>query len=922
MQGRGEEREKGNKGTRVRSLPIPLFPFSLLTFSLFPLLVALSFLTRPVVVRAGEPPILVHYIGPSDAVERALEVAPSLQLTELPDIAQVIVLNGHHLDPAQIAQISEVVQDGVGLLLIAGPDLSDAVLSRLLGRPVTIRIREDVQTLQSATPVEPSLLDQWRRQLMIETFPDSLFSQINWRSAPQIRERLTIEAASLRVLIQTYESGEPVLAQTITNGGVVYLLTPWISADTNLQLQEWPYFNYLVYNLVTRAAGQMPVDFADYPAAPVPHTSDRQALIGMVALMLGTTLLLFVHIRRYSLAHPEALDQLVAHMPNEIQDKDAGTWEDIGFHRPLAGFLVLLSMGLLLFIPFMIYSTILLPRFLLPSAQALGAWSLVFNFFNTFWILFDMGTSVAFVKYFSELRVDQPREGLKFIQLYVWWQAITGTLQLGLVAVLATYVVPHTGYAYLTWFIVLHALIQFPGFLRMFQYVFRAFQRLDYDQILNILAQPAPGGTGPGSIGLILIILQALAILAARWAFAGNPVFGSVMGGGFGLGIGLYLTELSIFGVGLWLYRRLGYNARVLFMAHFDRRTITRALRFGSMITLGGVLGAIGWSIQVLLMERHLLNYTEIQGNWNVAFGLIVAFGAAGALYQGLMPGISEAFSHGRQALTRYYVAQGFKYGGWFSGFIAGALLGVADRFILGSLGDEWVRAAQIVGILIVWGVFQFPAWFSDQFQQGVGKPWLVATMLFFEQTLRVVLMVLLLDRLQLWGLILAYLIALPAKDIVAWLINARFILRPHIYWWQTLVAPGLAALVNYVTLRVIGAAIWREDLWTSLLLFFLAILPSLPWYCFWNGIFGGWDSRGLAVLHRAVRLSHIAQPVAVLIYEASVLGARVSPLHGRFPITLYAEAHREARELTREKVPLRGAGRARERVAIPAVGT
>ncbi|MFQ5856481.1 MAG: lipopolysaccharide biosynthesis protein [Anaerolineae bacterium] len=878
------------------------------------LIALLVFFAMPAIVHAGEPPMSVYYIGPSGAVERALELAPSLELTESVGGAQVVVLNGSRLNGAPVAQIADAVRDGAGLLLIAGPELSDSKLATLLGQPVETQMRDDAQTLQAVAPTGPSWLDRLRRQddpelrrgAGLEQPVDPVLRQVNWRSAPQIRERFTIDHAGLQVLVQTYQTDEPVLVRATLGRGTVYLLTPWVSAEANPQLQEWPYFNYLIYNLVTRATGQPPADFADYAAAPVPHAGDRLVLLGLVSLMLGTTVALFLSVRRYSLKHPEALDHLVASVPDQPRAEDT-TWEDVGFHRPLAGFLVLLAMGLVLFIPFMIYSTVLLPRFLLPSAQALGAWSLIINFFNTFWILFDMGTSVAFVKYFSELRVDQPHEGLKFIQLYIWWQAITGTIQLGLVAVLAAYVVPQTAYAYLTWFIVLHALIQFPGFLRMFQYVFRAFQRLDYDQILNILAQPAPGGTGPGSIGLILIVLQALAVLAARRLFAGNPIFGSALGGGFGLGIGLYLTELSIFAVGLLLYRRLGYHLRVLFMAHFDRRTISRALRFGSMITLGGVLGAIGWSVQVLLMERYLLNYTEIQGNWNVAFGLIVAFSAVAALYQGLMPGISEAYSHGREALTRYYVAQGFKYGGWFSGFIAGALLAVADRFILGSLGDEWVRAAQIVGILIIWGTFQFPAWFSDQFQQGVGKPWLSALMLFIEQALRVVLMLALLQRFQLWGLILAYLIALPTKDVLAWLVNARLILRPSIYWWQTVAAPVLAAAVNYVTLRSIGLVIWREDLPTSLLLFFIAILPSLPWYCFWNGVFGGWDSRGLAVLRRAVRISSIARPIAVLVYQASALGARVSPLHGRFPITLYAEAHREARELTREKVPLGG---------------
>jgi O-antigen/teichoic acid export membrane protein len=854
---------------------------------------------------AEGPTLQVRYLGPQGSVYTALHLAPDFELSDGPR-PHVIVVNGVALTPGEARAIHAAVRDGAGLLVIAGPDLSAAALSALLGRPVITEHREDAQTLQAMEPAGPTLWDRLRRQAGIEEPADPLFSQVSWRSAPQVRERSTFSGDHLEVLVRTYDSREPVLMRTTIGQGWVYLLTPWLSGDANSSFREWPYFNYLIYHLTMRAAGRTPLEFADYPAAPVPHALERRAILLLVSLMLATTVTAFVVVRRRSLANPQALDRLVAAIPEEAKvTRPSDAWEEIGFHRPLAGFLVLLAMGLLLFIPFMIYTTVILPRFLLPSPQALGAWSLVVNFFNTFWILFDMGTSVAAVKYFSELRVDRPQEGIKFIQLYIWWQALTGTVQLGLVALLAAYVTPRTAYAYLTWFIVIHALIQFPGFLRMFQYVFRAFQRLDYDQLLNILAQPAPGGTGPGSIGLVLILLQAVAVLGARALFAGNPVFGPAMGSALGLGIGLYLTELSIFAIGFWLYRRMGHTVGVLFMAHFDRQTISRALRFGFMITVGGVLGAVGWSVQVLLMERYLLNYTEIQGNWNVAFGLIVAFSAVGALYQGLMPGISEAFSHGREALTRYYVAQGFKYGGWFSGFIAGALLAVADRFILGSLGDQWVRAAQIVGILIIWGIFQFPAWFADQFQQGVGKPWLSALMLFIEQALRVVLMLVLLQRFQLWGLILAYLIALPTKDVLAWLANARLVLRPSIFWWQTVAAPALAATVNYVALRSIGNVIWRQDLPTSLLLFFIAILPSLPWYCFWHGFFGGWDSRGLVVLRRAVPISNVARPVAALIYHATILGARVSPLHNRFPITLYAVAHQEARSLTAEKVPL-----------------
>ena len=49
-----------------------------------------------------------------------------------------------------------------------------------------------------------------------------------------------------------------------------------------------------------------------------------------------------------------------------------------------------------------------------------------------------------------------------------------------------------------------------------------------------------------------------------------HPVFGIPMGGVLGLGLAAYAAEALTFLLGLWLYRRLGYNARLLFLAHFD----------------------------------------------------------------------------------------------------------------------------------------------------------------------------------------------------------------------------------------------------------------------------------------------------------------------------------------------------------------
>ena len=51
----------------------------------------------------------------------------------------------------------------------------------------------------------------------------------------------------------------------------------------NPQFQEWTYFNYLVHHLAQRAAGRIPMSFAEYPASPVPHTG-RSSVIMLIIL--------------------------------------------------------------------------------------------------------------------------------------------------------------------------------------------------------------------------------------------------------------------------------------------------------------------------------------------------------------------------------------------------------------------------------------------------------------------------------------------------------------------------------------------------------------------------------------------------------------------------------------------------------------
>ena len=134
---------------------------------------------------------------------------------------------------------------------------------------------------------------------------------------------------------------------------------------------------------------------------------------------------------------------------------------------------------------------------------------------------------------------------------------------------------------------------------------------------------------------------------------------------------------------------------------------------------------------------------------------------------------------------------------------------------------------------------------------------------------------------------------------------NPRLCFPQRCYFWQSLAAPVLAGAANYLAIRWIGGLIWQGDQVTSIVIFFIGILPSYPLFAFCYGLAGGWDDSTLAELRRAVDLSGFMRPLAWLFWKATALGARLSPLHGRFAIDVYQAAMDEAATLTKERVSL-----------------
>jgi O-antigen/teichoic acid export membrane protein len=255
--------------------------------------------------------------------------------------------------------------------------------------------------------------------------------------------------------------------------------------------------------------------------------------------------------------------------------------------------------------------------------------------------------------------------------------------------------------------------------------------------------------------------------------------------------------------------------------------------------------------------------------------------------------------------LSQYYSVMMYKWGGLASAFLGAVLLAVADRFILGASGVEFTRAARYVVPLALWGAIQYPSWVGDNVQLGSGRPYLKSALVLAEQVVRVLLAFLLLERFQINALIIAYFVGLLAKGIAAYFVNDRLCYPQRFYAWQSLGAPLLAGAAQFALLRWLTGLLWQGDELSSVLIFFIAILPSFPVYLLLYGLCGGWDADTLEEFQRAATLTGVVRPLAWLLWAATSLGARLSPLHARFPVTIRAAAMLEAGELTAEKVQL-----------------
>jgi len=868
----------------------------LITLSLLLLFVSISAISLSKADVSLEVLVVGTDIDIDDAFVQRLELDPQFVFTFDSEVGtdisgyDSIIIYDYAPTSAEITLLNDTFTGGIAIFIFEN-----------LSSNATLLVSLGLATNSSGVVSDNSALPVPKDTNATHPIKDS----IPWNSVPTITNYTTVPLDGT-ILVETSstdtDSGVALISTNDDDRLVAFNMIPRF--DKNPELLEWPYFNYMLYLTIMSINGEVADTYADWDYSPVPHSLATILLGVSVVVTIIVTVGGFVYSRRYSRNNKIEQKDLT-----EISKEETKKWEEVGMHRQLGGFLVQLFAGLLIILPNAVMTALIFPAFILPSPQAVGFYDYTIKFFEALWLFFDFGTSVVLVKFFSEHRVKKPEHAIKYVQLFVWFQMISGIAQLFLISFIGSMVFPRTFLAHMSWLFVTHAFFQWPAFFLVFMYLFQAMNRIDLFQILNLLLY-----------AVLNITLQYLVIVLFRFTLGNNPIFGQGLAGAIGYSVGFYVIQVTTFFIGLIMFKRLGFSLKTIFRIDFTKAEIKEAFKFGTKWMMGAIMPPLGWFIQLFLLSTFLPNYTQQQGYFSIAWNFAMIVMLVGLFANGFLPAVSESYHAKKPALTRYYTLSSLKWSAYFDWFLVGSLLAVGARFIIGGAGPVWEPAGGLITWFLFFHAIGYFSWLGDWMFAGSDRPGWAAISWVIEQGLRAGLLAIFIpfnaqimarlppDTSPMVLIMFAYFPALIIKNIFMWIMirrNDYFKFKWKDLYWQGLIAPLLSAAVIFGIMEGLCLLIWQEEIITSVVILLIGTLIALYIYAFVAGFFGAFDDNTLGELKTATEMAGGFKFMSKPLYKMSEWGAKISPFHNKFKVSIFDEASKEAMELTEEKTAL-----------------
>ncbi|MBN2150123.1 MAG: hypothetical protein JW839_01630 [Candidatus Lokiarchaeota archaeon] len=584
--------------------------------------------------------------------------------------------------------------------------------------------------------------------------------------------------------------------------------------------------------------------------------------------------------------------------------REEDLWDKIGFHRPLGGFWfrLILELGIIL-IPILFVSFWL--TILYPYPESLGYSTAFSGLFVLVFTAFDIGTANTLNRFVADSAIKNPAKMVQYIQYFIWYQAITGLVQITILSLWTVFFMPNTPQAYGIWIILLVVSKQYPGYLNVFKTALGSLQQFNKKSAVDFLQSEA-----------FQRLTEIAFVLLGRWLGGLNPAVGELMGIAIGSVLGLYLDDVVAMVVsGYLLARHLkpwGIEFRDLFRCEFDRHLVKECLWFGLRTGIPGLLVANTQIIGLTLFLAFLPQYTTFVVLHGMATQLVAV--TQRLVDQDFSPLFTEAYQNGKKKLCQYYHAHAMRFFAINTGFAMAIML-----IVMTVLGD--VFAALNLERYMLTLPFLVPAALARvsktyfNYPEGImiaaHKPtqWMILKVI--EEGLRILFLwltvvVFRVQDLGIYGIVYVLsLVDYPAylvKAIIAYTFIDRHVFKMRLMTWQTFVAPSLSCGILFGVFTALKLLVldplmkWNFIVAIAIGIAGIAVLV-FTFYFPLTVLLGGWDDNSISDFKRVVKMTGpskiLVNPIAKMIFKT----VPIARLHNRFKYD-ESEAFAELKEL------------------------
>jgi hypothetical protein len=602
-------------------------------------------------------------------------------------------------------------------------------------------------------------------------------------------------------------------------------------------------------------------------------------------------------------------------------DTNRELWDQIGFHKPIAGFYYNISLALIGIVLSIVLFGYLI-GFFYPYPESLGYKDIAFGYFSLLFTVFDTGTGAVMGRFIPEANIKNPEKMIHYIQYFIWYQMLTGLIQTTVVSVYALFYASQASMAYTVWIMLVCSTTQWPGFLWVFKNVIDALQYYDKSRILNFML-----GT------VFQNFTNYLFLYLGRLYGAAHPEMGEILGIAIGAAVGSYVDDFAAMWLSAYFFDKIlknyGVTSKRCFKVEFTWNEIKPVLIYSIKTGVPGYITSSVSYMAFLITVNYIPQYTTLMFLATIGGSIADTLGWFGGVGGSAL--ISESYLNGKPALTQYYIGQEVRFNFFTLGFWIPIVLILAKVMPFAWTALHMAQYAIAVNFMIPTLIRFSIERFRDtpgNVMYGADKPnfgiFLGILSCFCDLGLKYLYLVVLELPYKIgfigtiWLITIGYVPLTIFIEILGYAYVHRKIVKIKVPWKQIFIGMVIPCIFSYIFFFVIYVTVLLPlGIKYGFLLGFLPLgIPSifamLVFYFIMSGFLGGWDTINLDEFCKASQMSGPSRFIIAPIYKLVEIACKKSKYHNRFALPTedvvrnaqeLLAIKRENRELLKQKV-------------------